>query len=351
MNTIATAAALADGIYYDMPEDAYHAIPRLSASGVRNMLISPMTFWTRSWMNPRREEQRTIFMDKGKAYHCRVLEGVEAFNARYAYALDPANYPGALVKVDDMKAWIRTFNEQNASKLAIGGNKPELIERILEVDPDVEIWDAMTERHEKENAGRMLLPPDWQFDLERDAAFIEGHPVVKNCFVGGKPEVTILWTHVVEMSDGSGRKVGVQMKTRIDRLKSRAMIDFKTYGNSSDKPLMKAITGAMAQGRYHIQAGVYYRCEEYAMAQGWIDRPKDEARQFVFVFQGTGDDPTPVARILDRRNSWIDLAQRRFDDACATYARFTETHGADMWIEDGQIEVFAEEDFPAWMAD
>ena len=36
--------ALADGIYFNTPEEKYHALPRLSASGIKNILTSLPTF-------------------------------------------------------------------------------------------------------------------------------------------------------------------------------------------------------------------------------------------------------------------------------------------------------------------
>lgn len=344
-----------DGIYYDLPDEEYHAIQRLSASGVKNLLISPMTFWTRSWLNPNRDNTSTIFQDKGKAYHARICEGPEVFNARYNYSLNPADFPEALASTDDLKNWIRTHNEASEVKLTLGGVKQQIIERILKFDPGVQIWDAIVAHHtDTQEVGVKLLPHDWQFDLERGAAFIERHPTIKHCFIGGHPEVTCLWTNKVERLD-TGEIVEVKMKSRFDRLKDKAIIEFKTYGNSVDKPIMKAVYGAIAQGRYHVQAATYYRAVDAAVAAGWLQKCEGEgpqdARQLVFVFQGTGDDPTPIARIMDRRMSWVDLGWRQLDQACLTFDRMSKLFGADPWVEDSTLEHLADEDLPQWAAD
>ena len=34
-----------DGVYFNMSEADYHALPRLSASGIKNILTSLPTFW------------------------------------------------------------------------------------------------------------------------------------------------------------------------------------------------------------------------------------------------------------------------------------------------------------------
>lgn len=339
-----------DGVYYDLPEEEYHAIPRLSSSGIRNILVSPMTFWARSWMNPKREEREvTIFMERGKAYHARIVEGLEQFNARFAYDLDPTDYPDALVKVDDMKEWIKTYNLANGTKHPVGGNKPELAARIAAIDPEVRVWDTILEQHAKENPGVKMLPAAWREPLESSAAYIERHPTIRHCFTGGAAEVTILWTETYELPDGSGQTVQVPMKARVDRLKSEAIIDLKTYGNALDRSPQRAVTGEVAAHRYHIQVATYYRAEAAAVAAGWLPGPAE--RKFVFVFQGTGDDPSPIARIMDRRMSWIDLGMRQVEHAALIFDRFSKSHGTDPWIEDSALEHFSDEDFPPWMAE
>jgi len=352
-------AALPDGVYHDMPDETYHAIPRLSASGVKNLLVSPMTFWSRSWMNKERDNEGPHF-DLGKAYHARILEGREVFEKRFAFELDPADHVEALAKGDDYKAWIRAHNEATGDKVKLSGTNAELIKSILEIDPNVPILDVIRKAHYDANPGKTFLSSEWRTVIERDAAFIEKHPTISACFKGGEPEVTILWTHDVETQHGSGEIMSVPMKTRVDRLKAEAIIDLKTYTNTLDKTLTRALAGEVATRRYHLQAAVYYRAIDFAVQKGWIPRcgavsdtalnPEDDGRQFVFVFQCKGDDPTPHARVMSRQLQWIDHAMREFDNAALTFAAFTKSHGEEPWMVNTQLEYFADEDFPLWMS-
>lgn len=49
-------ASIADGVYFDLPEDVYHAVPALGSSSLGEIIISPATFWCGSWLDPDRPE-------------------------------------------------------------------------------------------------------------------------------------------------------------------------------------------------------------------------------------------------------------------------------------------------------
>src|SRR5690349_5803745 len=84
------------GIYFGMPEEEYHADRSLSASGIKDIHVTPLTFWMRSGFNENRLDDSSEPKERGKAFHARLLEGPEAFKARYAIAPDIADYPDAL---------------------------------------------------------------------------------------------------------------------------------------------------------------------------------------------------------------------------------------------------------------
>lgn len=345
-----TTEALVDGVYYDMPEAIYHSLPRLSASGVRNLLVSPMTFWSRSWLNtaPKDDDEKeNKFRLKGRAYHARIVEGAEQFHQRFAYALDPRDYPTAMTKGDEYKSWCQDRGLKT-TKLKVD----EIKELIRSQRQGALIWDDLVEAHAKFHAGKTIIPNDWMIDIERGAAIVEKHPTIGACFRGGAAEVTILWTHQAEASDGSGELIRVPMKSRIDRLKAAAIVDFKTYGNHLDMPPARAIAREIAAHRYHVQAAIYYKAVDHAVAQGWIKpcngNADGDGRPFTFVFQGTGDDPSPLARTMGRELMLVDIGRRQFEAAAETFARYTASHGGDPWITDSEIETLTNEDFPAW---
>jgi len=329
-----------NGIYFDMPENDYHAIPRLSASGIKNLTVSPLTFWSRSWMNTEREDKDDEFRLKGRAYHARVCEGVDAFRLRYVYNINKADHADALDTNEQLKAKCKELG------LPVSGNKDELIQRILHVAPREKIWANVQAEFAQLHAGKTILPGHWVRDIEVGATFIEKHPTIQHVFTGGRGEVTLLWTHNFTATDGSDRPLAVKMKSRIDYLKQRLIVDFKTYSNPLDMPPSRAITRAVASGQYFLQAAVYYRAVD-AIAALTGAEPND--RQFLFVFQGTGDDKMPRARVMPRELAWVDLGFRKFDAACELYVDACEKFGSDPWVVEETPETFADEDFPTWM--
>jgi hypothetical protein len=71
---------LAPGIYFDLPEEAYHNDPALSHSGITNILVSDYDYWSRSCMNPdKREFKATDAMMFGKYAEMFLLEEKKFF--------------------------------------------------------------------------------------------------------------------------------------------------------------------------------------------------------------------------------------------------------------------------------
>lgn len=336
-----------EGIWFDLPEEAYHAIPALSASGIRNLLISPLDFWARCpWLNPGCEPKENDAMTLGKAYHKRILEGRAAFDALYAPALDPADHPNALRTVEEIRAALPDGAKR-------GGTKADLIARVLAADPQAEIWDTLVSEHAEFHAGKTFLSREAMRQIEIAAAMIERHPELSKCFTGGHPEVSICWRD---------ETTECPMKCRIDYLKPRAVVDLKTFGNPYGKPLDRAIAAAMAGGKYHIQAAVYLDGAAAAdrMLSEKVVEVSDgpfverfcgqEERHFVFVFQQTG--VAPVARGKEFTKGLVyDCARVAIRQAQETYMLYMQKFGSDPWVDTEPITSFDDTEFPAYMVE
>jgi hypothetical protein len=338
------------GIHFGLDESIYHAHPALSASGIKNLMVSPLDFWARSWMAPEPEEYDSAAMKLGTAFHKRILEGREAFYAGYAAALEPSDYPTALKTNDELKAALQ------ACGMKVSGNKADLIERLSAADPSALIWDRIFADHAERNAGRILLAKDTIAKIEIAAAMIEKHPQLSRCFSGGYPEVSIFWTDP---------ETNVPMKSRLDYLKALAIVDLKTFSNPLMKPVDRAIAGAMASGKYHIQTAVYFQAVEHAVEhikagrvfgdvdKDWLVRfaaADHGKRQFVFVFQQTGVAPLARGKILNRGMVY-ECGVIAMRDAQAKFAECLERFGTEIWVDDGEITAFDDTEFPSYMVE
>ena len=183
---------------------------------------------------------------------------------------------------------------------------------------------------------------------------IEKHPQLSKCFTGGAPEVSILWTD---------EATGVPMKTRLDYLKPRAICELKTFSNPLGKPIDKAITSAIANYRYHIQAAVNLIGVEYA--KGFLRAGFDygeynglchallesDDMNYLFIFQKTG--PAPLARGKEWPTGMLThrMAVQQVEDMQRVFKDAREQFGDGPWLDIAPIESLSDEDLPPWIGD
>lgn len=359
-----------DGVYFDMPETDYHRIPALSASGIKNLLISPVDFHARSWMNPAAQnEEDTDAQIIGTAYHKRVCEGHDRFYKTYARAYSAQREEFAVETMEQMRDALRKKGKKT------DGVKTDLIARCER--SGIPTGAVKRANYYEENEGKVFLSSDMIDSIEMSAAMIEKHPKLSKCFQGGFPEVTIIWTeeHQIVRPSGEIVKFILRFKARIDYLKLRALIDLKTFENRGMKAVEKAIVTTIASYKYHIQATFYMRAAEQAkklMRDGkifyekYIEEVHQRARgdaiaefcknfvktdehDFYFVFQQKGI--APFARGFKfPRTSMFSIANLLIDGAIETYKQCTDLFGMLPWIDTADIETLEDEQFPAWAA-
>ena len=379
-----------DGVYFNMPEAEYHKIPALSASGIKNLLISPVDFWARSWMNPRYQfEEDTDAQIVGTAYHKRICEGRDLFYSHYAPTFTGEDLPA---RVDDLRAALKSWGHKT------DGNSNDLIARCARLG--IATYATARADYMAKNDGKTFVSADLIDSIEISAAMIEMHPVLSKCFKGGYPEVTVIWTeeHTIErapteeeiaaaqnedlMSVLSAQpmpteKIKIRFKARFDYLKPRAVVDLKTFENRGNKSVDRAIYGTIASYKYHIQATFYLRAVQKAQKFCEHDRllppdaPKEEIRvfgnshprneiiafceklrqteehDFYFVFQQKGIAPFARGYKFPRTTMW-SVGNAQIDAAIRLYKDCLQKFGEGQWVDDAQIEELADEGFPVW---
>jgi hypothetical protein len=338
------------GIHFGLPDEEYHSVPALSNSGIKNLRISTLDFWARSWMNPDKEVETSEFMEMGKAYHARIVEGREAFLSRYAPMLDVGEYPEAIRTADELRAALADADP----KAKKGGTKAELAARLLALRPDAVIWETLEKEHANFHAGKTLLPGKLLARIELAAAMIEKHPVLSKAFSGGHPEVSIFWKDETS---------GVPMKARLDYLKLGAVVDLKTFSNPQGKPIDKAVAWSIAAGRYHVQVAVYQEAVRAAKGLvlsgavhgtvdgGWLQHLAT-ARQptFLFVFQQTGIAPVARGYVFPHHLTY-DIGVLTMREAQRQFAECVARFGTDPWIDTAEIQTIEDSELPAFIGD
>ena len=416
------------GIYFGMPEEEYHAIPALSASGLKKLSASSMDFWANSWLNLDREESESAYLDYGKAVHAFVLEGEEAYLSRYALELDADDFDNVITSSDEIKAAIRKFStmasvkpsgttkqalidqlddlgrkygepvdlegtvaqlreriavfkesqpvapvtrvteeDPDGEQVTRPAQKSDLIAQLLDLNPDAKIWDHMIEQHLANNEGKNLISVKADYRIRLAARMIEANPHIGPAFKGGHSEVTIIYFCPT---------TGIPMKARSDYLKMRAVVDLKTFSNTTMSPVDRAIERAIANYRYNIQHCIYDEAVEAAKAMirergvravfdcdgpvaavaagrqefcfKWATQT--EPSSFIFVFQQSGVAPVTRGKITPR-GTVFSTTNMILKELKLLWRNCAETYGTDPWVDLAPLEEIEDERIPLYATD
>jgi hypothetical protein len=390
---LATTPAFPEpGIYFDMDEDVYHAIPACSQSGMKKLGSSPMLFWATSWMNPKRPTSESRFKNLGKAYHCRVMEP-HCYMQRFARALVPDDVVSGtsrpiLVSTDDIKGALADLGVAAPSKLGTGVFVPaptkadpdkkkentrsvvkaDLVAMLLELDPDAMIWDQVVADYQAEHAGKILIDGEEADRVEIAARMIELDEELKDAFTGGHAEVSIFWFCA---------RTGAPMKARMDYLKARAIVDLKSFSNPLELTIDRAIGRAMANGKYPVQVVNYLEAVEAAKAMirqrgasaiainpflpaatrdatlEWAMRwaKVEERPEFLYVFQQTGIAPVTRGVWFPIGGTTYTIAKDAVERLKRKFVECAQAFGTDPWLDVAPTYTIPDEEIPSYATD
>lgn len=188
-----------------LSNEAYQEHPAISGSGLATIYKQSPAHFKYS------EQKESKALTFGIAAHAILLEP-DHFTAQFVRNIDADQYPDALVGAKDMQAWLKERG------LKVFGTKPELIERILDAEPETHILDVLVEQFASEHEGKTIMPPA-DFDkvhLMRDA--IHTDKTMSAMLTGGYAEYSMI-----------GELMGVEVKTRPDLITSAGgIVQYKT---------------------------------------------------------------------------------------------------------------------------
>lgn len=280
MTALKPITDLPDGIYFDLPESIYHGINRLSASGIRSMMISPATFWHGSWLNPDlKEDEDTAARRIGSAYHCALFRP-DALHDEFIRDLTKDEMPeGTLITDAHIKDKLK---DMGLPQTQAGEGVLERAWRLKQAGyAKTPIWHLARLQFDTEAGDRVTIPPKAWDDMLKDLDRIKSNREIDILLQGGQGEVTILWNYQ-----------GLPVKTRVDFLRHDLYLDLKTFDNSRGIVLHKAIANAVQFNRYYVQQAFYaLACDAVRCS----DLPIRDTQREVWTAQGlTPDDRGPV---------------------------------------------------------
>ena len=347
---------LAPGIYFDLPEEIYHAARGLSCSGMKHLTVSDLNYWHHNLSPDRETPEDTEAKRFGKATHCYALER-ERFDRSFAMKLSEEDHPDALVTADDMKKFLEANGLPKSGK-----TKKELIDRIVSSGLQVKIWDRELASYGALHVGKTFLGKEESKRIERAASVMSADPYVKAALTGGMPEVSFF---VREPENG------VMLKARMDYVRPRSTIDIKTFSNSRGKPVEKAIFEAIYYESYYLQCVFYHQVRELArcqLAAGEIQTFGNVTEEWLKGFLETEDhgfglvfiesaEPFDLRFILLKQaevpgadtNAYWSSAQLRIADLTYRYAECLQKYGDKEWREPRSPHILEDTDMPQLM--
>lgn len=340
-----------DGIYFEMPDTEYHRDPALGSTDIKALLYGPQSYYAGCKLNPfwEPEDEERQHLIVGRAMHKLVLEGPEAFSAKFQPKPD-ADDPIWLKHVADLRRWLLERDITPAK----GAKKEDLIAQCLEHDAEAPIYDEHIRR--LTDAGITLLRPVDHERIVQAALSLSANMYLANAIKHGMPEVSIFWTETVG-------DVKVRRKARIDWLRRRASIDMKSVGaNGIGRNFPDACRRAIVKYRYDIQAASYNagrdampRLVKEGRVFGTCDREwlvqvaSERGYAFIFVFWSSGPAPMTWATQFSNGNPIMQAANAEVMRAVETWARYASEIGFDRpWVEQEAIQECQIDDLPGW---
>jgi hypothetical protein len=280
-----------DGLYLSLSEQDYRAERRLSASGLCSLLVSPATFWARSWMNTDKQDDDTMARRLGRAYDVAILTP-DQFEARYVRELDHAD--NALMTMTDIGEQLAALGEP---KKKAGESVLASAQRLRAAGYEGPIKHLDEDAWEGERADRDPLPGVLFDRVVDEAERVHQDPDISKLMSGGASQVSVLWTDAA----------GMKWKARFDYLAPGFVTDLKTFSNAHGKALDQCIADAVRYSRYYVQAMLYWRAGEM-VRKGEIEGQDAGADKLIervmagppmewwWVFRETGGVPNVLAR-------------------------------------------------------
>lgn len=336
------------GVYFQLPEDVYHADPSLGSTDIRRLLTGPSEFHF-SWAgNPDREEQEaTDALTFGNAVHKLVLEGRQSFDGLFA---EKPEGPDVLASGEEMRGWLR------AHGLSDKGTKEAMADRILAINPNVKIQEVAVARAKAD--GKTVLPHDSYRRILMASAFITSNPKLARSFEGGHSEISVFWI-----------RRGIRMKARFDYLRviqwqdrrCAVISDLKSFSRvKPGQPLIQAIRETAAG--YKHQAAHYLDGLAHAKThiwKGWVHGEHDadwlqrvasaQTALWAFVFFKSQGAPYAQAELLSPENPLLEYARRDIENALDSFRLYHDHFGAEgPWVSLDDPEELSADDLPRW---
>ncbi|MBO6755701.1 MAG: PD-(D/E)XK nuclease-like domain-containing protein [Roseibium sp.] len=341
-----------NGLYFNLPEEIYHADPdALGSTALKGLVVDPVEWQFDNLYEEDKDTEALIF---GSALHLRMLEGRAAFERRFCEAYVPDLSGDVLVTKHDLTAWLKEHGQTGLSAL----RKDDLCRRVLELDPDQRIEEVERRTHAEETEGKTELKARRWGQINVACRWVQRDPLLSavmedGTFIEGAPEVSIFY-----------EDNGVRLKARLDRMLRHAIVDLKSFAPWWRKRIQIQVVEVLERMNYDLQAAAYLRAWDHAKqayadgtlavfgdepVPGFLDQAFDrDEPKWIWVMIKSRGAPQPL--VVDWRAEIAKAtAGREIDTAIETYRDLVAEFGRDQdWPpRHAALELF-DTDLPTW---
>lgn len=351
---------LEPGVYLDLSLAHYLADPGLSASAFKALLVDPPAWRWEQPDNPLWERVETRFQLRGTACHAAILEGIDAYEARFAVPPKREDHPDMLETCDEMRAWLRNRD------LKVGGGKAELVERINlhNIEGERLFWEDFVS---VVMDGRAPIRDVDDAYVRLMHAFVARVPEFSRLVSRGLPEVSVIWTD----------EQGHRLKARLDYLNKRSVTDLKTYGASPRRgqSLRQHVISQVVSNGYDIQAVHNRRAahitlnmargkmpgaivasgesasERIELLQAIAEACEKTAPEFNWLFLRMGSAPCGISLPLRDGKRWRHV-EDEIAQALDNYDEYSRAFApGELWFGAEGSDEIDDDDWPLWSWD
>lgn len=346
---------LPDGLYLHLDEDAYFAQRRLGSSDLVKLFQQREGWWWSSHLNTRRVEKPKEALNFGKALHAAVLEGLGAYESRFAVAPDQADIKDLCVTVEDITTALRDAGVAFPSK----ARKPELVEIARVEAPSIPVWETIIAEFDVERGPKDAISATEDWQIRMMAELVHTHGEIGPLFRFSAEHLPLAEVSILHTTAD-----GIKRRDRLDGMLPTATGDLKSLGNWSGRPLSFE-AGKIANDRgldiqmasHHIARTKAYEFIRAGNVHGaspeelaWLTRFPTEAPHFGYfwIFFQKPDDINGRAPVIfpwweDFGEELHRFGHRKVASALDTYRRCMAEFGpGEPWTRVERLHVTTE---------
>lgn len=283
-------APLEDGVYLNLSAERYFRQETRGSSDWIRIYQQGYGWWWGSAYNPDYEPEDSKFRTYGSALHAIMLEGVRAYDDRFAVQPSPRDFADLLVSANDIQEALTKagYSLSGTSKYKKADWNLEALEKLGRKP-----WDMILEDFQAVIGDREVVTSleDRMIRFMRHVAVDsarDDNAAIRKLLIESEAHPALAEVSIIATVDG------VRRRWRIDKMLPGVDMDLKSIGNWRGRPLRYEIGDLIARNCWDMQREDYY--EGRTQAYRLINEGQ--------LFGGTVEQRAYIREIVAENETW-----------------------------------------------